>query len=150
MVGMWSERPVAARATEVVDIPCDDEADVVAERPTSSRELAVVRSELGPSSGLLEGDLEWPYPEDPAKVRFILRDSQECQLWDILGGKGLAMKSKLANLSVKLEDAQEWVKSAQQLVKVDLQLATEVRFWYLSLTSESLVGCLSMLVFLLS
>ena len=30
------------------------------------------------------------------------------------------MKSKLANLSVKLKDAQEWVKSAQQLVKVDL------------------------------
>ena len=30
------------------------------------------------------------------------------------------MESELANLSVKLEDAHEWVKSAQQLVKVDL------------------------------
>ena len=33
------------------------------------------------------------------------------------------MVSELANLSVKLEDAQERVKSAQQLVEVDLQLA---------------------------
>ena len=55
--------------------------------------------------------------------------------------------SKLTNLSMKLEDAQERVKSAQQLVKVDLQLATEVSFSYLYLTSESLVGCLSMLAF---
>ena len=55
--------------------------------------------------------------------------------------------SELANLSVKLGDAQEWVKSAQQLVEVDLQLAADVCFTYLSLTSESFVGCLSMLVF---
>ena len=57
------------------------------------------------------------------------------------------MESDLTKLSVKLEDAQERVKSAQQLVEVDLQLATEVSFPYLSLTSESLVGCLSMLIF---
>ena len=43
--------------------------------------------------------------------------------------------SKLANLSVKLEDVKEWVKSAQQLVQVDLQLAVEVSFPHLSLTS---------------
>ena len=55
--------------------------------------------------------------------------------------------SELANLSAKLGDAQERVKFAQQLVEVDLQLATEVSFMYLSLTSESFVGCLSMLVF---
>ena len=55
--------------------------------------------------------------------------------------------SKLASLSVKLEDAQEWVKSAQQLVEVELQLAAKVSFPYLSLTSKSLVGYLSMLVF---
>ena len=30
------------------------------------------------------------------------------------------MESELTNLSVKLEDAQDRVKSAQQLVKVDL------------------------------
>ena len=53
-----------------------------------------------------------PRLEDPAKVWFVLRDSQECQLWDIIGGKGLAMVFELANLSVKLEDAQERVKSA--------------------------------------
>ena len=55
--------------------------------------------------------------------------------------------SELANLSTKLGDAQERVKSAPQLVKVDLQLAAEVSFLYLSKTSESFVGCLSMLVF---
>ena len=55
--------------------------------------------------------------------------------------------SELANLSMRLGDAQEQVKSAQQLAEVDLQLAAEVSFPYLSLTSESFVGCLSMLVF---
>ena len=55
--------------------------------------------------------------------------------------------SQLANLSIKLGDAQERVKSAQQLVEVDLQLTAEVSFPYLSLTSESFIGCLSMLVF---
>ena len=80
-------------------------------------------------------------------MRFILRDSQECQLWDILGEQGHATVSELANRSAKLRDTQERVKSAQQLVEVDLQLAAEVSFVYLSLTSESFVGCLSMLVF---
>ena len=65
----------------------------------------MVRSKAGPSSGLEETDLVWPCPEDPMKVRFIIWDSQECQLWDILGGRGLAMESDLAMLSVKLEDA---------------------------------------------
>ena len=36
------------------------------------------------------------------------------------------MESDLAKLSVKLEDSLEQVKSAQQLVKVDLQLTAEV------------------------
>ena len=76
-----------------------------------SWELAVVRAEAGPSNGLEETDLVWPCPEDPTKVWFILRDSQECQLWDILGGRGLAMESNLAKLLVKLEDTQEQVKS---------------------------------------
>ena len=56
---------------EVVDIPSDDEADDV-ELPAPSQELAVVRSEAGPSSGLEETDLVWPYPEDPTKVWFVL------------------------------------------------------------------------------
>ena len=53
------------------------------------------------------------------------------------------MESNLAKLSVKLEDAQEQVKSVQQLVKVDLNRAAEVSFPRLSFWS--LVGCLSML-----
>lgn len=73
--GTESERPVAVHATEVVDIPSDDEADDMAGPPVSSRELAVVQSEAGPSGGLSEGDLEWPCPEDLAKVQFVLRDS---------------------------------------------------------------------------
>ena len=70
-----SERPTAAHATEVVDIPSDDEADNMEELSVSSRELAVVPSESGPSGGLPKGDLEWPCPEDPSKVWFVLRDS---------------------------------------------------------------------------
>ena len=75
-----SKRSAAARATVVVDIPSDDEADDMVELPVSSRELAVVQSEAGSSGGLPEGDLEWPCPEDPSKVWFVLWDSQECQL----------------------------------------------------------------------
>ena len=103
-VGTESERLAVVHATKVVDIPSDDEAYVMAELPESSWELAVVRSEARPSGELPEGDLEWPYPKDPAKVWFILQDSQECQLWDILGEKGLTMESDLAKLSVKLKD----------------------------------------------
>ena len=55
--------------------------------------------------------------------------------------------SELATLSTKLGDVQERVKSAQQLVEVDLQLAVEVSFAYLSLTSEPFVGYFSMFVF---
>jgi len=77
VVGVESERPVVAHATKVVDILSNDEANIMVELPVSSRELAVVPSEAGPSGRLPEGDLEWPCPEDPAKVQFILRDSQE-------------------------------------------------------------------------
>ena len=86
-------------------------------------------------------------PQGLGKGRFVLWDSQERQLWDILGEQGHAAVSELTNLSAKLGDAQERVKSTQQLVEVDLQLAVEVSFPYLSLTSASFVGCLSMLVF---
>ena len=71
-VGTVSKCPMVVHATEVVDIPSDDEAGDMAEPPVSSRELAVVRSEAGPSGGLPEGDMEWPCPEDPAKAQFIL------------------------------------------------------------------------------
>ena len=78
--GIELERPSVAHETNVVEIPSDDEADDVVELPTPSQELAVVRSVARPSGRLEEGDLEWPCPEDPSKVRFILWDSQECQL----------------------------------------------------------------------
>ena len=55
----------------------------------------------------------WPYPEGLRKVWFILQDEQELQLWDVLGGRGLAMESNLAQTRVKLEEALEWVKSIQ-------------------------------------
>ena len=80
VAGTESERPAAARAIEVVDILFDDEADDMVELPISSQELVVVQSEAGPSGGLPKGDLEWPCPEDPAKVWFILWDSHECHL----------------------------------------------------------------------
>ena len=80
VAGTESERPVVAYAPEVVDILSDDEVEAVAEPPTLSRELVVVRSEARPFGGLPEGDLEWPCPDQPTKVWFVLQDSQECQL----------------------------------------------------------------------
>ena len=45
--------------------------------------------------------------------------------------------SELTKLSVKLESARKKAQFARQLVEVDLQLAAEVSFWYLSLPFES-------------
>ena len=75
MAGMELECPAVACTVEVVEILSDNEADDMAELSVSSWELAVVQSEAEPSSGLPEGDLERPYPKDPAKVWFVLRDS---------------------------------------------------------------------------
>ena len=94
----------------------------------------MVQSSAGPSSGLGVTDLVWPYPEDPRKVWFILRDEQECQLWDVLGERGLALESNLAQTRVKLEEALERVKSVQQAVTVNLPRVIEVSFLRLSLT----------------
>ena len=80
MAGTELGHPAASHASEVVEILSDDEVDTVAEPPVSPREQAMVELEAGPSGGLLEGDLEWPCPKDPTKVRFVLWDSQECQL----------------------------------------------------------------------
>jgi len=103
-----------SHANEVVEILSDDEADAVAKPPVSlrelevsPRELVVVQSEAGPSGGSSEGDLEWPFPEDLSKARFILRDSRECQLWDIFGGQGHATVSEVTKLSAKLESARK-------------------------------------------
>lgn len=64
VTGIESGRPMAVHADEVVDIPFDDEMDIMARPPMLSRELAVVQSKAGPSSALPEGDLEWAYPKD--------------------------------------------------------------------------------------
>ncbi|XP_066344381.1 uncharacterized protein [Miscanthus floridulus] len=72
-------RPVASHTSEVVEIPSNDEADTVVEPPVSPRELAVVRSEAGPSGGSLEGDLEWPFPEDPLKLESARKQAQFAQ-----------------------------------------------------------------------
>ena len=57
------------------------------------QELAVVRSSAGPSSGLeVTHELVWPCPGDLRKAWFILRDEEEVQLWDLLGGRGLTME----------------------------------------------------------
>ena len=97
--------PVVSHANEVVEISSDDEADIAAGPPASSQELVVVQPEAGPSGRPPEVDLEWPCPEDPSKSWFVLRDSRECQLWDIFGGQGHAAVSELTKLSAKLENA---------------------------------------------
>ena len=105
-------RAAASRGNEVVEIPFDDSADAVAKPPVSPRELevsprelAVVQSEAGPFGSSSEGELEWPFLEDPSKARFILRNSRERQLYDIFGGQGHAAVSELTKLSTKLENA---------------------------------------------
>ena len=123
-----AEHSPAGREIEVVEIPSDDEEGDRVEPPAPSQELAVVRSLAGPSSGLGATDLVWPCPEDPRKVRFILSDEQEDQLWDVLGGRGLAMESDLAKTKVKLEEALERDKSVQQAVTIDLPRVAEVVF----------------------
>ena len=65
------------------------------------------RSEAGPSGGSSEGDLEWPFPEDPSKARFFLWDSRGRQLWEIFGGQGHVVVSELTELSAKLESTRK-------------------------------------------
>ena len=65
-------RTAVSHANDVVEIPSDDEADTVVKPPVLPRELALVQSKAGPSGGSSEGDLEWPFPEDLSKVRFVL------------------------------------------------------------------------------
>ena len=86
--GTESERPAAVHATEVVNIPSNDEVDDMVEPLVSSRELAVVRSEAGLSGGLPEGDLEWPCPEDLAKVWFVLWIPRSVSSGTSLGSRG--------------------------------------------------------------
>ena len=41
-------------------------------------------------------ELVWPYPGDPRKARFILRDEEEVALWHFLEERGLLMEFDLA------------------------------------------------------
>ena len=89
-LGRRQHHPPVGRGVEKVEIPYSDEVGTRVEPPAiqPSQELAVVWSVARPSSGLgATTDLVWPYPSDPRKVRFILRDEQEEQLWDILRGE---------------------------------------------------------------
>ena len=89
----------------------------------------MVRSSAGPSSGSrATTDLVWPCPSNPRKVWFILRDEEEVQLWDVLGGRGLAMESDLAQTKARLKAALEQVESIHQAVTVDLPRIAEVSF----------------------
>jgi len=144
--GPEPERLPVAHEIEAVEILSYGKAGDEVEPPTPLQEQAVVRLSAGPSSGLEATDMVWPCPEDPRKVRFIFRDAQKCQLWDVLGGRGIAMESDLTQIWVKLEEALERVKSVQQAVSVDLPRVIEVSFLHYSLTPWSFVGCLSMLV----
>ena len=104
----------------------------------------MLRSSTGPSSLLgVTTYLVWPCPGDPRKVRFILQDEEEVQLWDVLGGRGLAMEFNLAQTKARLEEALEWVKLIHQAVMVDLPHVIEVSFMLLSLTPWSFTGCLT-------
>ena len=76
-------------------------------------------------------------------MRFILQDEEEVQLWDVLGGRGLAMESDLAQTRARLKEALERVKSIHQAVTVDLPHITEVSFLRLFLAPWSFTGCLS-------
>ena len=71
-----AEGPPVGREIEILEVSFDDEVGDKVEPLAPSQELAVVRSSAGPSIGLGATDPVWPYPEDPRKVWFILRDEQ--------------------------------------------------------------------------
>ena len=83
-----AEHPPVGRGVEVVEIPYSGEAGAGVEPPTipPSQELVVVRSSHNvvaarSSSGLgVTRELVWPYPGDPRKAWFILRDREEVAL----------------------------------------------------------------------
>ncbi|XP_066388112.1 uncharacterized protein [Miscanthus floridulus] len=91
----------------------------------SMRDLAVAQLEARPFGEVPEGDLEWPCPEHPANARFVLRDSQERQLWDIFGGQGHVAVSELTKLTTQLESAWKRALFARQLVEGNMQLVAE-------------------------
>ena len=88
-----------------------------------SHDVAVAGSSSG--SGVTR-ELVWPYPGDPRKARFVLRDDEEVALKHFLEERGLSMESDLAQTKVKLKEALERVELAHQAVLVDLPRVAEV------------------------
>ena len=79
--GPEPEHLSVAHEDEVLEIPSDGEADGEVEPPAPSRELAVVGSSAGPSSGFgVSRNLVWPCPGDPRKAQFILHNDEEVAL----------------------------------------------------------------------
>ena len=95
----------------------------------SSHNIAMAGSSSG--SGATR-ELVWPYPGEPRKAWFILRDEEEVKLWHLLGERGLSMESDLALTKARLKEALERVELVHQAMTVDLPRIAELsspRFW---------------------
>ena len=91
----------------------------------SSHDIAMA----GSSSGLgATCELVWPYPGDPRKAWFVLRDKEEVGLWHLLDERGLSMESNLAQTKARPKEALEQVELIHQVILVDLPHVVEVRF----------------------
>ena len=73
-------------------------------------------------------ELVWPFPGDPRKTRFVLRDEEEVGLWHLLEERGLSMEHDLAQTKARLKKALEWVELVHQAILVDLPRIVEVSF----------------------
>ena len=72
-------------------------------------------------------ELVWPYPGDPRKARFMLRDDEEVALWHFLEERGLLMESDLAQTKARLKETLERVELVHLAISVHLQCIIEVR-----------------------
>ena len=89
----------------------------------SSHDIVMARS----SSGLgATCELVWPYPGDPRKAQFVLRDVEEVTLWHFLEERGLSMESDLAQTKAKLKEALERVELVHQAILVNLPCVAKV------------------------
>ena len=73
-------------------------------------------------------ELVWPYPGEPVKAQFILRDEVEVKLWHLLRERGLSMEFDLALTKAMLKVALERVELVHQAMTVDLSHIVEVSF----------------------
>ena len=91
----------------------------------SSHDVAVA----GSSSRLgTTHELVWPYPYDPRKAWFILRDGEEEALWHFLEERGLSMESDLAQTKARVKEDLERVELVHHAVTIDLPHVIEVGF----------------------